>query len=195
VNTGGSGNWNYAQVNKGGNGVIHWNGTGTTNIDDEELSPANATTICPDGDEYQYVSGVVAGGTGAAARSIETGWTLQATLCIGSSNYYVLPGTDFTIGPLHHIKPNGVWTLTIVGAGCEVQTFAPGYTWTADDFGDAGTYSGGNTTISEDFTAGEDAGGTFTAAYSKSDKDYSGTGTFEGMSFPVTLVKGAQSGC
>ena len=196
ANTGGSGGWHFVAEGKGGDGVIRWNGTGTTTIDDEDLSTTNATTICPDGDEYQYVSGVVAGGTGAAAKSVETGWTLQATLCIGSSNYYVLPGTDLTIGPLHHIKPGGVWTVMVpAGVGCEVQTFAPGYTWTADDYGDAGTYSGGNNTISEDFTAGEDAGGTFTATYSKSDKDYFGTGNFDGMSFPVTLVKGAQSGC
>jgi hypothetical protein len=91
-----------------------------------------------------------------------------------------------------HVKPGSKWTFEF-GAGCEIQTFASGHTFSADMFGDAGTYSGGGKTISETFTSG-DAGLTFSGTYSKATKTY--TGPIGGITVGVgELVKGSMAGC
>lgn len=92
-----------------------------------------------------------------------------------------------------HIRPGGVWTLTVGGGGCEVQTFGSGHTWVSDRFGDAGTYTGGLGKITETFsmTSG-DAGAVFKGPWEKSDLDYKGTITFSDASTAsATLTKGA----
>ncbi len=96
---------------------------------------------------------------------------------------------------VEHVTPGGSWTLQVESGFCEVQTFHMGGTWTADNYGDTGTWTGGGKTLDENFTGGEDAGGCIATTYSKTSKDYSGIGFFQEMSFPVTVTKGAVAGC
>jgi YVTN family beta-propeller protein len=58
---------------------------------------------------------------------------------------------------LEHITPGSSWTMDVEGC-CEVQTFQAAGTWTADDNGDSGTWTGGGKTLYVEFTAGEDNG-------------------------------------
>jgi hypothetical protein len=147
---------------------------------------------CKAGEYESGLTGTVTGGTTAISG------TVSALICVNNATHtrVLVHATSFTFTPNPgNIQPGGVWTLAIGGGFCEVQTFSFGNTFTADDYGDAGTYSGGGKTISEDFTAGEDSGSTFSGMYSRSSKGYSGTGEFEEMYFQVTLTKGAEVGC
>lgn len=89
-----------------------------------------------------------------------------------------------------HVKPGGQWTVEVTDAACEVQTIGANGTWTADLYGDAGTYTGGGTKIKEVWTAGDDINSKFTGKWSTSAKDY--TGTFKKLDKGETgqLVKG-----
>ena len=99
-------------------------------------------------------------------------------------------------GPLAaaHVKSGGRWTAEADDNGCQIQTFGPGHTFTGDDFGDAGTYTGGGRKITTTDTTGNDTSLVFSGSYAKAKKQY--TGTFNGRdSITATgqLVKGAVS--
>lgn len=91
---------------------------------------------------------------------------------------------------VQHIKPGGVWTNETNGAGCAIDTFGPGHTWTADLYGDSGTYTGGRNNVTLTYTAGNDAPATFSGTFSKSKKEYSGSYGGKGAGFTGQLVKG-----
>jgi hypothetical protein len=105
-------------------------------------------------------------------------------------------GMASAAAPALKIKPNATWTIEVTGAACEVDTFnTTTHHFTSDLFGDKGTWSGGGSTISMAWTKGEDAGGTFSGAFTKPPKEYAGS--FGGLLAGETgeLVKGAVSGC
>jgi streptogramin lyase len=90
------------------------------------------------------------------------------------------------------VKAGSEWTITSSLGPCEVQTFSSGGNWTADLYGDQGTFVGGGTTISEDFTAGQHAGLTWSGQYSKPPGSYQGPSSFAGT---ITMSPGATAGC
>jgi len=79
-------------------GTITWNGTGTTTLGSETNTPVSPST-CAAGDIEEQSSGTVTGGTGAAAKSIKTGWTEQAFVCFNpnTSKLSLAPGTTYQI--------------------------------------------------------------------------------------------------
>jgi YVTN family beta-propeller protein len=118
--------------------------------------------------------------------------TITGTVAVGGDPNGLAIGN---VPRVEYVKPGSPWTLQVETGFCEVQTFNMGGTWTADDYGDTGTWTGGGKSMDEEFTEGGNAGGYIATTYSKTSKDYSGTGFFDEMSFPVTLAKGAQAGC
>lgn len=109
-----------------------------------------------------------------------------------------LSGAAGAATPAVKPKPGGVWTLEVVGAACEVQTFAAGGVWTADKFGDSGTYvdgvnAAGHKTVKETWTAGNDAGLTFKGT--KAAGAYSGPLGGTGAGQTATLTLGVTAGC
>ena len=97
-------------------------------------------------------------------------------------------------GGRHHIRPGGVWTITVVQ--CEVLTFGSGHTFTGEtSFGDAGTYTGGRNKLKETFTTGPNVGGVFKGRWSKTNQDYEGTYTYQGDTGPATLTPGSNPNC
>lgn len=136
--------------------------------------------------------------TASTNQAIPQGTAVNFALCEGSGAHggvTLQPDTVLTFKD--HITDGSAWTLSVVGGGCEVQTFTGGGTWTADDYGDAGTFTGGQSTITEIITtsAVDDKGDTVSASWSKSLKEFTGTGVFRGKTDAVTLVKGALNGC
>jgi len=90
-----------------------------------------------------------------------------------------------------HVRPGGVWTGEANTAGCEVQTFAANHTWSADQFGDSGTYKGGGKKITVTETAGDDSPSAFSGTYSKAKQEYIGSFSGKGAGLTGQLVKGA----
>ena len=80
------------------------------------------------------------------------------------------------------LKPGEVWTILpgvylaypLHGRACEQITVGPNHTWTANELGDAGTYTNHKKKVALDWTAGEDRGLIFTGTWSRG--DYIGTG-------------------
>lgn len=120
--------------------------------------------------------------------------TLTSTVTVGDGPLGIAIGK---VAKVEYVTPGSSWTLEVESEFCEVQTFQMGGTGTADDYGDTGTWTSGGKALDEIFTGGDDGGsGNYIATtYSKTSKDYSGTGFFDETSFPVTLTKGAQAGC
>jgi GDSL-like Lipase/Acylhydrolase family len=89
------------------------------------------------------------------------------------------------------------WTQVNDSGGCEVQTFESSDQWTADLYGDSGTYSSNSTTFTEVWTSGVDEGGVFTATWSDSLDEYigNGSGGYHHGSWTGALVPGVVSGC
>lgn len=97
-NTGGSGKAPIAALATGA-GTITWNGTGTTTLANGSFMQTTTNSCAPAGTEYEATLDVT-GGTGAAAKSILVGWTVQAFICVNNTTGKIslLPGTDFEIG-------------------------------------------------------------------------------------------------
>jgi hypothetical protein len=90
----------------------------------------------------------------------------------------------------------GPWTLTVNGRGCEVLTFhLREGTFVADDFGDAGVWSGGRSSIGLSWTAGPDVGLLFSGSYVSSSMSYKGSFGGWGFGLEGKLVEGAKAGC
>jgi hypothetical protein len=100
-----------------------------------------------------------------------------------------------------HIKPGSEWTAKLRGLGCELETFAADHTFTGDTsdipYGtDAGTWSGGDMTISMIWSRGPLHGWKFTGTFTKTPvKEYRGTFTGPIGDYTGKLVKGDVSGC
>lgn len=96
------------------------------------------------------------------------------------------------------VNPSSVWTIQVNGGSCEVMSFVAGTTntFTADSFGDSGTYAGGGDVITITWTAGEDSGVVFSGKYSFASGTYEGTiGDASAGAFMATLSPGATVGC
>jgi len=98
-NTGGSGKAPIGTLTSGA-GTITWHGTGTTTVNNGTFTSVSPDA-CPTGDAEYEITFDVTGGTGAAAKSILAGWTMQAFVCVNTTTGAVtlLPGTDLNIGP------------------------------------------------------------------------------------------------
>jgi hypothetical protein len=95
-NTGGAGTFPNSAI-LSGSGTITWTGTGTTTVGSVTLTSITSGT-CPTGDTEDEVTGDITGGTGAAAKSILTGWTITAYACVSSAGTLSLaPGTKLLI--------------------------------------------------------------------------------------------------
>lgn len=96
-NTGGKGS--FGTVQDGTTFTITWNGTGTTVVGSVTYAGVSSPT-CPAGDTEDSVSGDITGGTGAAAKSIKTGWTLKADYCYNSTSrkISIAPGSTWEMG-------------------------------------------------------------------------------------------------
>lgn len=99
LNTGGSGSFPTSTV-LSGSGKITWNGTGTTKVDNITFGEASSQN-CATGSTEEAVSGDVAGGSGAAPKSIHKGWVLNGDVCLnGTTGAITLaPDTKLTIAP------------------------------------------------------------------------------------------------
>lgn len=96
-NTGGKGS--FKTVTDGTTWTIKWNGTGTTTVGSITYGSVSSPT-CPSSDQEESVTGDITGGTGAAAKSIKKGWTLQAYFCYDPStgDITMAPGTTWEMG-------------------------------------------------------------------------------------------------
>jgi hypothetical protein len=96
-NTGGKGTTKGSESST--TGTIKWNGTGTTTLGSQSYTGVSPGT-CPSGDIEEEFTATVTGGTGAAAKSIKKGWTVQAFVCYdpSTSTLSLAPGTSYQIG-------------------------------------------------------------------------------------------------
>ena len=93
--------------------------------------------------------------------------------------------------PAVKTKPGSQWTFGIKGGACEVETFAAGGTFTSDLYGDSGTYTGGGSSIQMHWTAGGDAGLTYSGQWIAAKKEFKGSGADK----KATLAKGTNPAC
>jgi hypothetical protein len=104
-------------------------------------------------------------------------------------------GMAWATAPALKIKPNAIWTIEPKGGGCEQDQFdAANHTFVSDHFSDSGSWSGGGSTLSMTFTAGEDKGTTFSGNFVSITRpaEYRGSATLIGGTVAKTkLVKGA----
>ncbi len=98
TNTGGKGKTSGSESST--TATIKWKGTGTT-TEDNVTNTAVSPDACPGTDIEEESTADVTGGTGEAAESIMTGWTVQAFVCFNSTTDEIslLPGTTYNIGP------------------------------------------------------------------------------------------------
>ncbi len=84
------------------------------------------------------------------------------------------PRTPLKPGEVWTILPGGYLAYPLHGEACEQITIGANRTWTANQLGDAGTYTNRKRRVALDWTAGEDRGLVFTGKWSHG--DYIGTG-------------------
>jgi hypothetical protein len=100
-------------------------------------------------------------------------------------------GAASATGPALHIKSGSPYSIEW-GATCEALTFSSSGTFTSDLFGDSGTWSGGKTTLSMNWTAGSDQDAKFTGTFAH--KDYTGKlKAADKEKFSAIVAKGASS--
>src|SRR5580658_6944616 len=85
-----------------------------------------------------------------------------------------VPRTPLEPGEVWVILPGGTVAYPLHGEACEQITIGPDHTWTANELGDAGTYTNHKRKVALYWTSGEDRGLVFTGR--SSDGDYAGTG-------------------
>jgi hypothetical protein len=92
------------------------------------------------------------------------------------------------------IANHSKWTTEINGVGCEIEQFVTSNsTFTGDFYGDAGTWSGGTTSVKMKWTAGGESGLTFKGTYNSSLKAFVGHFGAAVSGLTGQLVKGAVS--
>ena len=96
-----------------------------------------------------------------------------------------------------HIQAGSQWHDADASTSCgEVITFAANGTFTADQLGDSGTWSGGGTTLTMRWTAGGSAGASFNGTFTKTPvHEYLGKFGVNGAHLRGKIVKGAVAGC
>jgi hypothetical protein len=128
----------------------------------------------------------------ARLATVVTGLAM-ATATFGS----VGAGAASAARPGLHIKPGAIWTYELRHGGCEWDLFQSNGTFSSTSYGgDAGTWSGGKSTMNMSWTAGGDAGRSFNAAFVSTTMpvEYKGYTVIPGPNFKKSeLVKGAVS--
>ena len=122
------------------------------------------------------------------AAMVASGLALTASLGLTGA------GMASAASPALNIKAHSIWTVEVKGGGCELVQFTDaGHTFVSDLGGDAGIWTGGNATIGLAWTAGGDAGLTFSGNFVSTTKpvEYKGHFHISGSAFPGKLVKGA----
>jgi hypothetical protein len=111
---------------------------------------------------------------------------------------FIAAGTISTVGfsgaadaAILHVKPGQHWTAYF-GGSCEVETILAGHRFveTTNVLGDSGTYTGGASTITLNWTAGGFQGTTMTGRWNRVAKDYNATFTGT-VSATGTFIKGS----
>ena len=102
-------------------------------------------------------------------------------------------GTASAVPTSPHIKSGAQWTAELNPAGCEVDTFAANHTFSGDQYGDKGTWTGGGKAITMTWTAGFVTGLTFTGTFTeRPTREY--VGNFGGVTAQSgQLVKGVST--
>jgi hypothetical protein len=118
---------------------------------------------------------------------------LAMTACAGLAG--AAPAS--AVSPALKIKPGSQWHDASASTSCdEVITFAANNTFTADKAGDAGTWSGGGTTLTMRWTAGGSTGVVFKGTFTTTpDVEYLGKFSLGGTHESGELVKGPGTGC
>jgi hypothetical protein len=105
ANTGGSGTFPISALSSGSGNITWASGHGTTaltNVTPTSVTPDTCPNDAAGNQESEFtVTADIAGGTGAAKKSIKKGWTLTSTVCVdlaGTGAFKVLPGTTVQIG-------------------------------------------------------------------------------------------------
>jgi hypothetical protein len=73
--------------------------------------------------------------------------------------------------PAAKVKVGSQWTLVEVGSGCEILNFKTADKFTADFFGDRGTYTSVGKALNLLWKKGNNAGATFSGTYVKHTSD------------------------
>jgi hypothetical protein len=96
------------------------------------------------------------------------------------------------------IMPGSQWTIEVNSSisDCEIDTFHANGTFKGDKGTDVGIWSGGRATLTMTWTAGNEAGLSFSGIFTKTpSKEYSGVIIENGSSTASVVVKGAVSTC
>jgi hypothetical protein len=100
-----------------------------------------------------------------------------------------------------HITDGSTWTFMVDGGGCQLDVFSATGHFVSPNVlygGDAGTWSGGGSTLKMVWKKGNDAGETFKGTFTKTPvKEYVGTlgGTVPPGFTTGKVIKGAVTGC
>jgi hypothetical protein len=104
-------------------------------------------------------------------------------------------GTASAAAPALHVHNGASWTIEVKGAGCEAEVFHSNGTFASPD-GDAGTWSGGGSTINMVWTAGAISGLKFSGHFVSTTHPVEYKGSLSGLrTGRANLVKGAVAGC
>jgi hypothetical protein len=123
---------------------------------------------------------------------------VAAVLAMGASVGLAGAGVASAVTPALHVTGGSIWTTEITGAGCQLDLFKSNGHFHSPEIefnGDAGTWSGGGSTIKMVWTKGEDTGLTFKGTYVKAYQEYTGNYTNGSQAYTGYLVAGAVLGC
>ena len=123
---------------------------------------------------------------------------MAAGLVTATSLVLAGAGAASAATPALKIKAGAVWTVKENGGGCEQDVFASNGSFSSADAhgaGDAGTWSGGKSTIKMTWTTGGDAGLIFSGTFVSSRGYYKGTIVGPTFTVKTKLVHSAVSGC
>lgn len=118
---------------------------------------------------------------------------VAASLAMTASVGLTSVGTASAVSPELHIHNGATWTLEINRGSCEGETFDSNFTFTGQFGGDAGTWSGGGSTLQMKWTAGGHKGWKLVDATFRTTPatEYKGVLTGGGNSSVAEVVKGA----
>ncbi len=125
---------------------------------------------------------------------------IAAGLAMATSFGLAAVGAASAAAPALHIKPGAIWTIKekANGGGCEQEKFAANgifHAATSHGGNDAGTWSGGRSTIHMSWTAGGDAGIAFKGNFVSSTGIYKGLISANGSTVATNLIHKPVPGC
>jgi hypothetical protein len=109
------------------------------------------------------------------------------------------PGAASAATPALHIVDGSTWTVVVNGGGCQLDIFSAAGHFHSPEIGfsgDAGTWSGGGSTLKMVWKKGQDMGLTFKGTFTKTPvKEYVGQLNGPSGAFTGQVEKGAVAGC